>query len=73
MLETVYHWFLSAVALGIVLPISMLILFKAELKNLLYLKFKQHLIVRVDINNPDPINNFSLAAAYGTVSTEGDL
>ena len=73
MLETAWRWLLCTVSVGVILPLSIVILFKAELKNLLYLKFKQYLIVKIDSTSPDSINNYNLVAAHGKVSTEGDL
>ncbi len=55
------------------MPLSIVILFRAELKILLYLRLKQYLVVKIDSNTPDANNNFSLVAAHGKVSTEGDL
>ena len=73
MLETLWRWFLCSVSVGVILPLSIVILFKAELKNLLYLRLKQFLVVKIDNNTPESINNFSLVATHGKVSTVGDL
>lgn len=55
------------------MPLSIVILFRAELKILLYLRLKQYLVVKIDSYTPDVNNNFSLVATHGKVSTEGDL
>jgi len=44
------------------------ILFRAELKLLLYLKLKEYPIVEVDENNPDPTNNYCLVGAKGQLT-----
>jgi Transmembrane protein 43 len=49
----------------VLIPFSIVILFKAELKVLLYLKLKQHPVVKIDLECPNPINNYCLVAAHG--------
>ena len=55
------------------IPLAIVILFKAELKVLLYLRLKQHKIVKIDPQIPDPVNNFCFVAANGQVKVDGDL
>lgn len=72
-MEVIWRWFLCAFTLGLLIPFCVVILFKAELKVLLYLKFKQHAVVKINLDRPDPSNNYSLVAAHGQLTTDGEL